>query len=299
MPVREQPGQGREHDDRHRGSTSLRQDRRLLQDLRTRVDRGPRGARRGRHVPDDGLHHRAEPDHPAPGQGHERRRARRRELRHHRRLHRARRRRAHDPDGRRRELPARAGHRPGPQRLRDLLDRQPDDLGRRDGSGRDRGPGHPGAGAHRVPGGGLPRGPGPAEDRDLRRHRPLHRPDRPRRRRLRTPYRCRPGPRRARHRRPAPGLAGAGLRGRPGAGHRPLRDGCARRDPDLDRHHHAARDRRREGGPRRPDVHRRRGQPQGLEPQRARVADRRVRRSPTSGSSATSTCSAPGRTPAS
>ena len=45
-----------------------------------------------------------------------------------------------------------------------------------------------GAGAHRLPYGGVPCHPLAAEDRDLGRHRPVHRVDRLRRRRLRPPY---------------------------------------------------------------------------------------------------------------
>ena len=72
------------------------------------------------------------------------------------------------PDGRGRQLPAGAGDRPGAQRVRRLLDRQAagDDLGRRDGPGRARGHHHPGAGAHRLPAGGLPRRAGAAQDGD-------------------------------------------------------------------------------------------------------------------------------------
>ena len=83
-------------------------------------------------------------------------------------------------------------------------------VGRRDGPGRPRGHRHPRAGPDRLPQGGLPRGPAAAQGRDLGRNRPVHRPHRLRRRRLRHPHPRRvpdhrPGP--ARRRRP-PGRAG-------------------------------------------------------------------------------------------
>ena len=175
-----------------------------------------------------------------------------------RRRHGAGRRRDDDPDGRRRQLPAGAGDRPRPERVRGVLDRQPDDLGRRDGPGRARGRGHPGPGAHRLPDGGLPRRPGPAEDRDLGRHRPVHRADRLRRRRLRAPY-----PRRRRHHR-----AGAARRRRASSPGWPVLVfvlGLALvitlwvrkvqgRDPDLDRRDHRPGDHRRGDRRHRPDV---------------------------------------------
>ena len=54
---------------------------------------------------------------------------------------------------------------------------------------------HPGAGAHRLPDGGLPRHPDPAQGRDLGGHRPVHRPHRLRGRRLRAPHPGRRQPR--------------------------------------------------------------------------------------------------------
>ena len=63
----------------------------------------------------------------------------------------------------------------GPERVRRRLDRPADELVGRDGTDRARGRGHPGAGAHRLPEGGLPCRPVAAEDRDLGRHRPVHR----------------------------------------------------------------------------------------------------------------------------
>ena len=112
-----------------------------------------------------------------------------------------------------------------------------------------RGHGDPGAGAHRLPGGRLPRGAGPAQDRDLGRHRPVHRADRLRRRRASCagsptpptpPSRCSSGPAAAsRAGRSLVFVHRAGARdravGAPGQG----------RDPDLDRGHHRAGDRRR------------------------------------------------------
>ena len=92
-------------------------------------------------------------------------------------------------------------------------------LGGRDGPGRHRGPHHPGAGAHRVPAGGVPRRADAAEDGDQRRHRPVHR----RSSGWSTPGSCaRPDacrdPGRARHRRLPRRLAAGGVRRR-AAGH--------------------------------------------------------------------------------
>ncbi len=193
-----------------------------------------------------------------------------------RRRHGARGRRPDDPDGRRRQLPAGARDRSRPQRLRGLLGRQPDDLGRRDGPGGDRGPGHPGAGPHRLPGGGLPRRARAAEGRDLGRHRPLHRAHRLRRRRVRAP-----DPRRCGHDRPRPAradraalrVAGARLRLRTAAGHRSVGASRQGRDPDLDRGDHGARDHRRVD--RRPRLERR--QPEGLGAQRPGAARQGLR----------------------
>ena len=245
---RDQPERDQTH---HRRDARPRRPRRLLQDHRARLDRGPGGPRRRRHVLHDGLHHRAQPADPRLRARTRRRVPRRRqrpEPGSHRGRHRAGRRRADHPHGRRRQLPAGPGDRPGPQRLRRLLDRPPDDLGRRDGPGGPRGPASswcwcsPGSGRRSS----TPSR--PAQDRDLGRHRPVHRADRLRRRRLRPP-----DPRR---RRPPcrsssastaswPGLAGAGVRGRPRAGHRPVGAQGQGRDPHLDRGHHGARDHRR------------------------------------------------------
>ena len=81
-----------------------------------------------------------------------------------------------------RQLPARPGHRTRPQRDRRHLADPDDDLPAGDGSGRARGPRDPAAGAHRVPPGGVRGGTARAEDRDQRRHRPVHHLHRVRRR---------------------------------------------------------------------------------------------------------------------
>ena len=166
---------------------------RLLQDQRARLDRRARDPRRHRHLLHDGLHRGAEPDHPRLRAGRGRALPRRRH-----------------GDGS--NLPAIAAGTALVAGVMTILMgvvanyplalatglglnafvafaiATPDDLGRRDGPGRARGPRHPGAGADRLPDGGLPRRPGPAQDRDLGRHRAVHRAHRLRRRRLRAPY---------------------------------------------------------------------------------------------------------------
>ncbi len=95
--------------------------------------------------------------------------------------------------------------------------------------------------------------PSPAQGRDLGRHRPVHRADRLRRRRLRAAH-----PRRRQHDRPGPARRdGHGLAAgrcwssrRPAARDRPVGAQGRGRDPDLDPRHHRARLRRR--GDRRP-----------------------------------------------
>ena len=100
-----------------------------------------------------------------------------------------------------------------------------------------------------------------AEDRHQRRHRSLHRPHRPGRRRLRASYGGGAGAGGARHRRRARRLADPGLRVRARAGHRALRAPGQGRHPHRDRRHHRAwrswsrtspRSGRRSSAPRRP-----------------------------------------------
>ena len=171
---------------------------------RARIDGRPGGPRRHRHVLHDGLHHRAEPAdhrHPDRRRGQVPRRRRRPEPPAGRAGHGGGRRADDDPHGRRREVPAGAGHRARAQRVRDVLDRQGLHLDRGDDVRLPRGRDHPRPGAHRLPDRGVQGGADVAEDRDQRRHRPLHRADRPGRRRLRAAYGRRAGAGRARHRR--------------------------------------------------------------------------------------------------
>ena len=170
------------------------------------------------------LHRRAEPDHHrlrARRRGQVPRRRRRPQHRGHRGRDGPGRRAADHPHGRLRQLPAGTGHRARAQRVRGVHHRQPDDLGRRDGARGHRGHHHPGPGLHRVPDRGLPRRTRPAQGRDLGRHRPVHRSDRLRRRRVRRGARVTAAPAGPRGQ-PAAGLAGAGLRCRPRPGHRPV-----------------------------------------------------------------------------
>ena len=129
LPFRE-----RRHHDCQAAHQRLRA-RRVLRDQRARLDRRTGGPRRRRHVPDDGLHHRAEPAHPRLRARLDRRlpRRRRRARERHPRdrcRHGARRRRPHHRDGRLRQLPAGAGDGPRPQRVRRQLDRAPVHVGR-------------------------------------------------------------------------------------------------------------------------------------------------------------------------
>ncbi len=140
--------------------------------------------------------------------------------------------------------------------------------------------------------------PAGAQDRDLGRHRPVHRPDRVRRRRVRAadPRRGRhdgPGP--ARPDRPAQRLAGAGVRLRPAPRHRAVGAQGARRDPDLDHHDHDRGAGRR--GDRRPRAPRTTPLAGGRSTCRSSPTTGSPR--PTSGRSASSRCSARSRRPGS
>ena len=146
---------------------------------------------------------------------------------------------------------------------------------------------HPGAGAHRLPEAVFHAVPAQLKIAISRRHRPVHRADRLRRRRLRAPHprRRRTPPSRCSS---APDGQLAGLAGRWSSRSASLLvialcvRKVTRRDPDLDRRHHRARDRRRGDRARRPVGVRRQGQPERLEPQRAGAARTRSSTSPTS-----------------
>ena len=163
------------------------------------------------------------------------------------------------------ELPAGAGDRARAQRVRGVRRRQAarDDVGRRHGPGRHRGHHHPGARAHRLPAGGVPRRPAQLKtaisvgiglfitfiglvDAGF----------------VRTPGAGR-DPGRARHRRLPQRLAAAGLRRRPARHHRDDGPQGPRRDPLRHRRrHHPRHGRRGDRQHRQPaDRHRQDGQP--------------------------------------
>ena len=150
----------------------------------------------------------------------------------------------HDhPDGRRRPLPVRAGHRSGHQRHRRGVRGHPAVVARDHGPDRPRGPADHRAGAHRLPEGGLRGHPAAAEDGDRGRHRLL--PDHHRaRRRRRDP--ARDGhPDQLRRQRSAGRLADAGLLPRAAAHRRARRPQGQGRAAHRHHRHDRPRDHRR------------------------------------------------------
>ncbi len=156
----------------------------LLQDFRTGIDGQPRTPRRPGDLLRDGLHHRAEPDHPGLRRRQVPPPSRQRPAGH---RHRADGGADHRPDGPDGQRPHRRRRRPGHQRRRLPPARPQDELAGCDGHGRARRSGADGPGRLGAAAAGDGRDSQRAAAGHRHRHRPVHLAGRPRRRGLRHP----------------------------------------------------------------------------------------------------------------